>query len=71
MKLIELLNIVSDETHILISQDPTDPGKIFSGKAGDITVRTANKYEVVDVSAMCTPITKISVGIIVIVKEKE
>lgn len=69
MKLTELLYKVYENTTVWIAEDPTKSEGIYFGAAGDIQLRTAAKYEVVEVYPEHYPAIGNLVGITVIVKE--
>lgn len=71
MKLTDLLYKVYENTTVWIAEDPTNSEGIYFGAAGDIPLRTAAKYEVVEVYPEHYPAINNLVGITIIVKEKE
>lgn len=71
MKLTDLLYKVYENTTVWIAKDPTNSEGIYFGAAGDIQLRTAAKYEVVEVYPEHYPAIGNLVGITVIVKERE
>ena len=71
MKLTDLLYKVYENTTVWIVEDPTNSEGIYLGAAGDIQLRTAAKYEVVEVYPEHYPAIGNFVGITIIVKESE
>lgn len=70
MKLTDLLYKVYENTTVWIAEDPTKSEGIYFGAAGDIQLRTAAQYEVVEVYPEHYPAIGNFVGITVIVKKR-
>lgn len=71
MRLADLLYKVYENTTVWVSEDPTKSEGIYFGAAGEITLRTAAAYEVVEVYPEHYPAIGNLVGITVIVKKTE
>jgi len=71
MKLTDLLYKVYENTTIWVAEDPKNSEGIYFGPAGEITLRTASAYEVVEIYPEHYPAINGLVGITVIVKKKE
>lgn len=71
MRLADLLYKVYENTTIWVSEDPTKSEGIYFGEAGEIALRTAAAYEVVEVYPEHYPAIGNLVGITVIVKKTE
>ena len=71
MRLADLLYKVYENTTIWVSEDPTKSEGIYFGAAGEIALRTAAAYEVVEVYPEHYPAIGNLVGITVIVKKTE
>ena len=70
MRLTDLLYKVYENTTVWIAEDPTTSEGLYFGAAGDIQLRTAAKYEVVEVYPEHYPAIGNLVGITVIVKKR-
>lgn len=71
MRLIDLLYKVYENTTVWISEDPTKSEGVYFGTAGDIQLRVASGYEVVEVYPEHYPAIHNFVGITIIVKKME
>lgn len=69
MKLADLLSRVYENTTIWVSENPNESEGIYFGAAGEIPLRTAMSYEVVEVCPEHYPAINNLVGITVIVKK--
>ena len=71
MRLVDLLYKISDSTTVWIAEDPANSEGIYFGFAGDIQLRVASGYEVVEVYPEHSPAIHNFVGITIIVKKME
>ena len=71
MKLTDMLYKVYENTTVWIAEDPTNSEGIYFGAAGDIQLRTAVKYDVVEIYPEHYPAIGNLAGITIIVKERE
>ena len=71
MKLTELLYRVNESTTVWISEDPTTTEGLYFGFAGDMKLRDAKGYEVVELYPEHYPAIYNFAGISIIVKKEE
>ena len=70
MKLTDMLYKVYENTTVWIAEDPANSEGIYFGAAGDIQLRTAVKYDVVEIYPEHYPAIGNLAGITIIVKER-
>ena len=71
MRLADLLYKVYEHTTVWVAEDPNNSEGIYFGPAGEITLRTAAAYEVVEVYPEHYPAINNYVGITIIVNKLE
>ena len=71
MRLVDLLYKISDSVTVWISEDPSVSTGIYFGFVGDIQLKTAMGYDVVEVYPESYPAIYGFTGITVIVKKVE
>lgn len=71
MRLIDLLDKICDSTTVWIAEDPAKSEGIYFGFVGDIQLRVASGYEVVEVYPEHYPAIYNFAGITIIVKKAE
>lgn len=71
MMLADLLHKVSEDTTIWVAEDPSNSEGIYFGLSGEILLRDAVAYDVVEIYPEHYPAIRNFVGISVIVKKRE
>ena len=69
MRLLDLLDKVSESTTVWIAEDPTVSEGIYFGRAGDVKVFEARGYEVVEFYPEHYPVIYNFAGISIIVRK--
>lgn len=70
MRLIDLLDKIYNSTTVWIAEDPANPEGIYFGFAGDIQLRVASGYEVVEIYPEAYPAIHRFTGITIIVRKE-
>ena len=71
MKLLDLLYKIYENTTIWIAEDPNNSDGLYFGSAGDMKLRDAEGYEVVEIYPEAYPAVHNFTGITIIVKKAE
>lgn len=71
MKLLDLLYKIYENTTIWVAEDPSNPDGVYFGIVGDMKLRDAKDYEVVEIYPEAYPAIHNFTGITVIVKKVE